>query len=158
MHRAHRALKSFLPLASLGLCMVLFILHPSSFHILVCRPGTWMLQQAIAGLRGRNGFSLVLKTEGLVLWSGLVPTIPLAEQKNLELQKTKLCSPWLKVKRHIGTTVAKRAIFQQPFSAGQIARASLCDTPLLLTAMGCLTAMAVLKAHCFACLQVWDSH
>lgn len=111
-------------------------------------------RRSIAGLRGRIVLSLVFKTEGLVLWSGLVPTIPPAEQKDLELQKTELCSPWLKAKGHIGTTVAKRAIFQQPFPAGQIARASLCDTRLLLTATGCLTAMAVLKHLCFPCLQV----
>ena len=43
-----------------------------------------MLQQAIAGLRGRTELSLVLKTE-LILCSGLVPAIPLAEQKDLDL-------------------------------------------------------------------------
>lgn len=57
-----------------------------------------------------------------------MPTITLAEQKDLELQRTKSGSPWLKAKGHIGTTVAKRAMFQQPFSAGQVARPSLCDT------------------------------
>lgn len=107
-------------------------------------------QRNITGLRGRIGLSLVFKTEGLVLWSGLVQTIPLAEQKDLELKKTQLCTPWLKVKGDIGTTVAKRPIFQQPFSAGQIARASLCHTPLMLTAMGRLPAMAVLKRLSFA--------
>lgn len=90
IHHIPTALKSFLPLPSLGLCILLFILQPSTFHICPVWPATWMFQQAIAGLRRRTDLSLVFKTERLVLWSGLVPTIPLAAQRDLELQKIKL--------------------------------------------------------------------
>lgn len=119
IHHTLTALKSFLPLPFLGLCVLLFILQPSTFHICPACPGTWMFQQTSAGLRERTNLSLVFKTERLALWSGLVPTIPLAVQKDLELQKMKLCSPWLQVKGHIGTIVAKRAIFQQDKQSGQ---------------------------------------
>lgn len=65
-------------------------------------------------LPGKTRPSLVFKIEGMVLCQGMVPTITFAEQKDFKLQKTKLGFPWLKMKEHIGTAMAKRAMFQWP--------------------------------------------